>query len=151
MAITDQRYVPDDGRVQLDGDDVSGSVKKLSVSVPKRKKETETSLGGDATVISDWNAEDTAEVSITLYDDWNLAASATALHKTLWDAYIAGTVITDMDVAPAGSTVGMNEHTLTTVQVLQCPPFAELDSDATQSATVEATLSVVSFSSLAIA
>lgn len=150
MAITTERYVPDSGRVQIDSTDYSGSVKTVSVSAPRRQKSNINSLGGSATRVQDQDKAGDFEITLTIYDDFNKAASATALHKELYDAYIGNTQLTSMTIAPAGSTVGMQEWTLTAAEVVECPPFGDLDADTDEDATIQAVISCTGLSGAAI-
>ena len=141
MAITDERYIPDEGSITMNTIEVNGSVKTLSYNVPRRAERIINSLGGSATETQDRDKAGNIEVTIVALDDMSLAFDETGISGICWEAYNTNVQLTDLSIIPAGSTAGMAEYTLGgSLHVVQCPPHADLDADTEEEATMPITI-----------
>lgn len=149
MPITTDLYIPDSGSVTVNGTEHNGSVKSVDTSAPRKTERKVNSLGGSKTLTQSRAKTGDFELTMVIFDDGSLTfanRATTSLLSLMWEAYENDTALTDLIVVPAGSTTGMSEYTMSGINVVQCPPFGQMDADSEVEATVDVIVTVESLS-----
>lgn len=150
MTLTTQRYIPDSGKITVNTLDAGGSIVTVSPSAPRRTTRTVYSLGGQATEAQTFAKAGNYEIALEGFDDKSLNNEVTGILGILWNAYYTNTALSVLKIVPAGSTLGMSEYTYGTVEVVQCPPHANMDSDTENEGTFQAVITCESVTAAAL-
>lgn len=150
MPITTERYIPDRGRVTINTVDQSGSIRTLSPSAPRRTTREINTLGGNVTESQDRDKAGDYEISMEVLDDRSKNNPTSGVMYVLWTAYSTNTPLTELKVIPAGSSIGMTEYSYSNVEVVQCPPHGNMDSDTDEEAIANVVITASGVSSAAL-